>query len=348
MTSRSPSSRSPRSRKAPSKSPGAAPTPPAIAPGNAYCHPAPPLALAAVILVLLVTTYALAALTAASSYRRHLAAGNFDFSGHIKFSGQDFLSPSTATWPLAAVMPAIIPSRPARTSLATGATISTPAPAHSPPGRLYFNLNGPVMPVIRYRQGTFLLPLAAGHGTPPRPTSRSTTTFASTTNLPPSRANSSFIAYSKTSNCRPHLGSNFRPLSNGSPATHLTATLSGAQLADIWTAYGKAAPPGCADPNTIGFTGDDLKHVTTHVDLYAGRVQDEVVITLSDKTLGAKATSRSPPPITAMPNRQQPLKRHRPKCPLRQFWPPLSLHYSYARHWKTHQAIVKKTNIQEG
>src|SRR6185503_15589703 len=75
-------------------------------------------------------------------------------------------------------------------------------------------------------------------------------------------------------------------------ATHLSAALSGDQLAKIWDAAQKAAPPGCNDPNTLGITSDDLKHVTTHVDLLAAHdgTADQLTVTLNDKTLGAAAS----------------------------------------------------------
>jgi len=58
----------------------------------------------------------------------------------------------------------------------------------------------------------------------------------------------------------------------------------------IGTAESSAARHGCTN-NTIGLSSDDLKHFATHVDLYAGRGgSDLLIITLSDKTLGATAT----------------------------------------------------------
>jgi hypothetical protein len=146
------------------------------------------------------------------------------------------------------------------------------------------------MPVIRYRQGSFLLPLVDSKWYSAKADESLYNNICAHDQPSTLQGKLEFYRLIKNLKLNPSPWVNFWSSVGNSPATHLSGTLSGDQLAAIWTAYGKAAPPGCADPNTIGFTADDLKHVTTKVDLFTARAQDQLVISLSDKSLGAKAT----------------------------------------------------------
>jgi hypothetical protein len=248
------------------------------------------LTVAATILVLLVAAYILGALAAASAYSRHLSSGNYDFSGHITFTGSDFLSPlnSDMTFNGSNGGTKIVNASSSFTGNWAGHEYS--GSSRLTDGRLYFNLSGPVMPVIRYRQGSFLLPLKDSEWYSAKADESLYNNLCAHNQSSTLEGKLAFYRLIRNLKINPSPVVNFWSSIGSSPATHLSATLSGDQLAAVWTAYGKAAPPGCADPNTIGFTADDLKHVSTHVDLYSAHNKDQAVISLNDKTLGAKAT----------------------------------------------------------
>ena len=243
-----------------------------------------------VALLLLVSAYALSALLAASAYSRHLSTGNFDFSGHIAFTGQDFLSPLNSDMAFNGSYAGTQNLRASTSFTGNWASHTYSGSGQLATGRLYFNLSGPVMPVIRYRQGSFLLPLADSQWYSAKADESLYSNICAHNQPSTLQGKLEFYRLIKNLKLTPSPWVNFFSSAGSTPATHLSATLSGDQLAALWTAYGKAAPPGCADPNTIGFTADDLKHVTTNIDLYTAHAKDQLVISLSDKTLGAKAT----------------------------------------------------------
>lgn len=246
-------------------------------------------AIAAVIL-LLAGAYVLAALGAVNGYKKRLATGTFAFSGRLTFMGQDFLSPLNSDMAFDGTYAATNPPLGNVHFTGNWGNRAYTGDAQAADRRLYFALSGPDMPVIRYRQGSFLLPIQAGREYSARIDESLYDNICAHNQAASLEGELNLYRTIKGLKLSPSPWVNFWASTGRQPATHVSANLSGKQLAGLWTALQQAAPPGCGDPNTLGFTGDDLQHVATHIDLYAGRTQDKLVMTLTDKTLGANAT----------------------------------------------------------
>ena len=241
---------------------------------------------------MLIAAYIAAGFRTAASYQSRLASGSFNFTGSFIFTGQDFLSPmdtnlnfngsyrSAGTGPMVST-----------TFTGKWATRDYTGEARLAASRLYFNLSGPVMPVIRYRQSSYLVPLQA-HQWYSAKTDESIYDNLCAHDQPALlQGKLELYRTIKSLKLTPSPWINFWSRLQGSSATHLSATLSGNQLAQLWDAVQQAAPPGCSDPNTLGITSADLKHVSAVVGLtsaHNGRA-DQLTITLTDKTLEAQA-----------------------------------------------------------
>lgn len=251
------------------------------------------IGLTAAAVVLLIAAYIAAGLHTISAYRAHLASGSFNFTGSFTFEGQDFLSPMNTNMNFSGAYS----SKGATPNLSASfignwATHDYSGGARLAANRLYFNLSGPVMPVIRYRQGSFLLPLASGQWYSAK-ADESLYDNICAHDQPASLQNKLELYRAiKSLKLTPSPWINFWSILQNSSATQVSATLSGNQLAGLWDAVQKASPPGCSDPNTIGITSSDLKHVTANVDLLSAHngSADRLTITMNDKTLGAKVT----------------------------------------------------------
>lgn len=249
--------------------------------------------LAAALVVLLVAAYIIAGLKTVSSYQSRLAAGSFNFTGSFTFNGQDFLSPMDSNMAFSGTYAANASTQPSASASFIGnwAGREYSGATRLAAGRLYFNLSGPTMPVIRYRQGSFLLPLEPGQWYSAKADESLYDNLCAHTQPSSLQGKLELYRTIKSLKLMPSPWVNFWSQLSGTSATHLSATLSGDQLAGIWNAVQKASPPGCSDPNTLGITADDLKHVTANVDLISAHngSADRLTISLADKTLGANA-----------------------------------------------------------
>jgi hypothetical protein len=246
--------------------------------------------VAAVVALLLVgTVYVLAARGAVRGYQKRMASGKFSFSGNLTFVGQDFLSPLNSNLNFQGEYSGGAPVQGYahfNGNLTNHGYVGDTQIANS---RLYLALTGPDLPVIRYRQGSFLLPLASGSEYSAKLDESLYDNICA--HNQPASLQGKLELYRTMRNLKlsPSPYVDFWSSSGGKPATAVSGSLSGAQLAAFWKALQNAAPPGCGDPNTLGFTSDDLKHMSTHLTLYAGKNQDTIKVTLNDKSLGAHA-----------------------------------------------------------
>jgi len=249
------------------------------------------IGLGAAVIVLLLGIYVLAAVDTLSAYRQRLATGAFDFSGTLTFTGQDFLSPMDTNLNFSGAYTQSGGQPAASTDfLGNWATHEYSGSARVLAGKLYLALSGPVMPTIRYRQGSYLYQLEAGRWYTASLDSSIYNNICANTQPSTTAAKLELYRTAKQLKLTPSPWVNFWSSAAVGHATHLSGSLSGGQVAALWDAAQKAAPAGCTN-NTIGLSSDDLKHFATHVDLYAGRGgSDLLIITLSDKTLGATAT----------------------------------------------------------
>jgi hypothetical protein len=220
-----------------------------------------------------------------------LGSSSFTYTGSLIFQGQDFLSPMNTDMNFSGNY--FGGSVPALTGnfLGNWAGRNYSGKAQLQSGRLYFSLNGPDMPVIRYRQSQYLVPLQAGAWYSAKADESLYDNVCAHTH--PSTLENKLALYRtiKSLKLMPSPWINFWSRIFNSRATHVSATVSGDQLGRLWDAVQKAAPPGCGDPNTLGLSSADLKLVSTRVDLYASADDlDSLAITLTDKTLGATAT----------------------------------------------------------
>ena len=250
--------------------------------------------LGATVVVLLLAVYVTAGIRTVSDYRARLASGSFNFAGSFTFTGQDFLSPMDSNMNFNGTYRSPTGQKPSASALFFGnwASRDYSGEGRLSGGLLYFNLSGPVMPVIRYRQGPDLLPLQAARWYSAKADESLYDNVCAHDQPASLQGKLELYRTIKSLQLIPSPWINFWSGLQNLNATHLSAALSGDQLAKIWDAAQKAAPPGCNDPNTLGITSDDLKHVTAHVDLLAAHdgTADQLTVTLNDKTLGAAAS----------------------------------------------------------
>jgi hypothetical protein len=250
----------------------------------------PRLVGAGITLTALLLVYIASAVHTANSYVQRLGSATFSFMGQLQFEGQDFLSPMDSDMAFSGSFSRAGQFAASTRFLGTWAGRDYAGDARITSGRLYFNLSGASMPVIRYRQGSYLLSLESGRWyTAGLDESIYDSVCA---HNEPSTLQGKLQLYRAVKNLRltPSPWVNFFASRGGHPAVHLSGTLSGTQLASLLQALQAAAPPGCGSINTLGLSAEDLKHVATRLDLYANTSHDQLVVTLSDKTLGAKAT----------------------------------------------------------
>ncbi|HEY2003960.1 MAG TPA: hypothetical protein VGH44_02485 [Candidatus Saccharimonadia bacterium] len=249
------------------------------------------IGLVAAVVLLLIGVYALAAVTAVSTYQHRLASGSFIFTGSLIFTGQDFLSPMntnmnfSGTYTQSDGQPAI-----STEFLGSWATREYSGSARVLAGKLYFALSSPDMPTVRYRQGSYLYQLEAGRWYTASLDNSIYNNVCANTQPPTVASKLELYRTIKQLKITPSPWVNLWASVGNERATHVSGSISGSQLASLWDAAQKATPAGCTD-NTIGLSSDDLKHFTTHLDLYSGQDgTDQLKITLTDKTLGATAT----------------------------------------------------------
>lgn len=246
--------------------------------------------LVAALVVLILTAYFIAGYRTVSAYKTRLASSSFNFTGSFTFEGQDFLSPMNSNMNFSGVY-ATTNNQPAASASFIGnwATRDYSGEARLAAGRLYFNLSGPVMPVIRYRQGSYLLPLNSGQWYSAKADESLYDNVCAHDQPASLQAKLELYRTIKSIKLTPSPWINFWSTLQGTTATHLSGTLSGDQLAKLWDATQKAAPPGCANPNTLGITSEDLKHMTARFDLIAAHngSADRLTVNLADKSLGA-------------------------------------------------------------
>jgi hypothetical protein len=248
------------------------------------------LSAAVAAVLLLGGVYLIVARSAFDGYKKRMATGEFSYSGNLIFVGQDFLSPLNSDLNFGGAYSGSNPIQGSAHFSGNWGNRTYTGDAQVASGRLYLALNGPDMPVIRYRQGAFLLPLEAGREYSAKIDESLYDNVCAHTQPATLQGKLELYRAMKNLKLSPSPLVNFWSSMEGQPATHLSASLSGQQLATLWAALQNAAPPGCGDPNTLGFTSDDLKHMSTHVDLFAGKAQDTIKVTLKDKTLGANAS----------------------------------------------------------
>jgi hypothetical protein len=240
-------------------------------------------------LLLLVAVYVAAALAAVQGYSNRIASSSLAYDGQFQFNGQDFLSTLNSNLAFSGAFTGSPNLAADSKFLGAWAGHEYSGTAQLAAGSLYFNISGPVMPVIRYRQSAYLVTLKAGQW-------YSETVGESLYDNICAHNQSSTIASKldlyrtiRTLRISPSPWVNFFSMHNGIRSTHLSGSLSGDELAKLYQAATSAQPPGCNSFNTLGLSADDLKHVSTHIDLFTNKAHDTIIVTLSDKTLGATA-----------------------------------------------------------
>ncbi len=152
-------------------------------------------------------------------------------------------------------------------------------------GRLFAKLTGPSLPVIRYKQSSFLVPM--------QPEWYSAKLDGSIfDNICENRLQSSnqdklnLYRNFKQFKVKSSWWVNFWSHYAGHRATHLSGTVPNVQLPQLLTSLQKALPPGCG-LNTLGFSPSDSSKWDVHYDLYLQSQHDTIKLAITDKTLGA-------------------------------------------------------------
>jgi hypothetical protein len=239
---------------------------------------------------ILIAAYLIGAAAAWNGYRSRISSDSLTYDGHFEFTGQDFLSPMDSNVAFSGGVTKQPSFAASLQFLGNWFTHDYTGEARLTSGNLYFNISAPQMPVIRYRQSGFLVPLTANTW---YQASLGDSLYDNICDRKQSATvgqKLEFYRALKTLKVQPSLWVNFFASRGGHHAVHLSGSVSGAQIAALYDAARHAEPQGCDSFNTLGFSTADLKHVTAHLDLYAAPSRDEVVVTLSDGTLGAKAS----------------------------------------------------------
>jgi hypothetical protein len=223
-----------------------------------------------------------------SYIKRTLGANSFDYTGSLTFEGSDFLSALSTNMTFQGAL------HRTGTGVSTASSFNGIWAGHSytgqtitDSGELYFYLNGPVMPVIRYKQSSSLFPLVSRWYKERIDESLYDNVCEHAT---PATLQGKVALYKavKSISVTPSPFVNYLSFRNSIRSTHISGWVNSAQLPKLWEALHDAAPAGC-DLNTIGLNADDTKHVSVYIDLYSNHSFDELVVTLNNKLLGAKS-----------------------------------------------------------
>jgi hypothetical protein len=241
----------------------------------------------AVIVILAV--YVLGAVAAVSGYQKRLSSQSLSYDGHLEFSGSDFLSTLTTDMAFSGGLSRTGDLAASTQFLGSWAGHDYSGEARITGGLLYYNVSGPDMPVIRYRQTANLIPLKPGVWYSNKLGVSLYDNYCDRAGDASVGAKLALYRTIKTLHITPSPWVDYFAIRGPYHAVHVSGSLPGSQLAALYQAATKAEPEGCDSFNTLGISAEDLKHVSTHVDLYSNEDHDELIITLQDKTLGAKA-----------------------------------------------------------